>query len=112
MAPRTQLINLAASKRATQDARCLGLAGLDPEARARATPKCGRQSARPTRLARGVAAAPTKKEVKITNTSVNPRKRGASPREKVAQRRLKKEVKILLPHFSLAWPAVFFLTCP
>ena len=56
-APRT-LINLAASERSTQDARCLGLAGFDPEARARAAqPKRGRQPARPTRLARGVAAA-------------------------------------------------------
>ena len=30
------------------DAGCLGLAGFDPEARARAAPKRGRQSARPT----------------------------------------------------------------
>ena len=64
-APRT-LINLAASERSTQDARCLGLAGFDPEARARAAqPKRGRQSARPTRLPRGAAAAATKKVAKI-----------------------------------------------
>ena len=47
-APRTltQLINLAASERSTQNARCLGLAGFDPEARARAAqPKRGRQPA-------------------------------------------------------------------
>ena len=42
--------------RVLRHTRARGLAGFDPEARARAAPKRGRQSARPTRLARGVAA--------------------------------------------------------
>ena len=79
-APHTQLINLAAgSERSTQDARCLGLAGFDPEARARAAqPKRGRQPARPTRLSRGVAAVATKKVAKILITFPPTAKGGAA----------------------------------
>ena len=63
------------------DARCLGLAGFDPEARARAAqPKRGRQPARPTRLARGVAAAATKKVAKILITFSPPQPREGQPR--------------------------------
>ena len=88
-ATHTQLINLAASERSTQDARCLGLAGFDPEARARAAPKRGRQSARPTRLARGVAATPTKKAAKIMNT-LSAQKKGGLPGEKSGAREAEK----------------------
>ena len=103
-APHTQRINPAASERSTQDARCLGLAGIVPEARARAAqPKRGRQPARPTRLPRGAAAAATKKVAKILIISPPHGQRGPSPRgrgpaaKKVAQGRLKKIAKIFLP---------------
>ena len=97
-APRTQLINL---RRALEslDAGERGAwasAGLSPEARARAAQRAV-ASQRGRLGARGVAAAPTKKAAKITNTSL-PTKKGGLPREKVARGRVKKVAIFSLPH--------------
>ena len=76
-APRT-LINLAASERSTRDARCLGLAGFGPEARARAAqPKRGRQSARPTWRAAS-PGLPRKKWLKFSSLFPPTAKGGAA----------------------------------